>query len=288
MLFCSVLLMAEAVSSATFQCLPCPPGRISSSGGGCADCAVGTYSPGIGRASCDAIPAGHRCLVSYGQSTGTSAGCIDTTPCLAGTYRLANQASNTCASCPPGQTSPQGSTSQNQCYTPCQIPGMWLNGDACQTCPANSWCSGDGSRTPCANELESPAGSSVLLDCKRPCAPGYRNNGVLNCAICTKNNYCPGNGLMYPCPDYGTTVSTGASSLYDCCIPRWPNPISPPSIDYECAYMDSSLQCRCSLRACGRTSNWIQTGFGDSCNFFCEDICKRAVDEWSKEITSWN
>ena len=105
--------MAGAVSSATYQCLACPPGHISSAGGGCTACRVGSYSPGIGMTSCEPIPGGQMCLTGYDE------GCIDITPCKENTYRPAGDISNSCTSCPPGFESPSGSTSASDCTISC-------------------------------------------------------------------------------------------------------------------------------------------------------------------------
>ena len=313
--FCSILLMAEAVSSATFQCLPCPPGRISSSGGGCADCAVGTYSPGIGRASCDAIPAGHRCLVSYGQSTGTSAGCIDTTPCLAGTFRPAGTNSNNCKTCNPGQSSgvgattcsacPPGHTSggpQNRCR-PCN-PGYYAAGSgnpACTPIPQGHGClatnaGGCTGITLCAAGTYRPRAteSNSCLNCPAGTTSSQGSTSSSQCqAQCTNTQY-PTYSQAYNSPrglvqGYCHTANLGCSSSQHCATSANQSWTGKTWEGSNGGVSGGGQYCFCRTKSygtnqCGAWSSWVYFSAGGNasyCASYCADDCAAIVD------TSW-
>lgn len=84
------------------------------------------------------------------------------------------------------------------------------NGTACQTCAANSYCTGlnvaDTGKQSCIANSNSLAGSDASNDCK--CNPSYYGVDGVSCTICPINTYCIGDtDTPTPCPINASSTS---------------------------------------------------------------------------------
>lgn len=201
------------------SCSSCPPGQSSSPGGPCSTCPAGYYCPtGAPATMC---PAG-----SY-SSVGSSS-CM---PCLAGTTSTAGKAS--CTACPAGYActggaamtactvgtyAPEGSSSCRFCPAG-QISVGSYNSSlgvtqyvSCNTCPAGSFCPGNGvTPAQCAPGSFSAAGSSSCTRC--PVNMFSQSPGNSMCNNCPAGHTSPGGASSCtPCPAGQTSPSGGACS----------------------------------------------------------------------------
>ena len=89
----------------------------------------------------------------------------------------------------------------------------------CTGCPANFYCVGNSTATPCPLNSYSRAGSSTAGSCA--CGPGFTQRGgvcfcpigtipgppPLGCVSCPNNSVCPGDNLAMPCPAHSLSVN---------------------------------------------------------------------------------
>ena len=126
--FLLLLVMWVAVEEVSAQ--DCATGAEPDGSGGCASCAVGTFSSSVDNSSCAPCPAG-----SFADTGASSC-----TPCATGLYDHDQRANTTCEYCPIGQfTLADGA----QACQSCQDGSRWVrvHGEhgqrpaACEVCP---------------------------------------------------------------------------------------------------------------------------------------------------------
>ncbi|KAG2486392.1 hypothetical protein HYH03_014970 [Edaphochlamys debaryana] len=257
---CPAGYVSPTGSTSVANCTQCGPGNIIYDGNPyststylyCIPCDANTYNPdaGVQGAACTACPRGYtspagstnctlcdagqyvldggnRYVTNYGQ-------CID---CPANTYNPeAGLQAPSCLSCPPGYTSPAGSTN----CTLCGAGNIVLSGvspytqgyGTCMACPANTYNAQAGLGAPsclsCPLGHRSPVGSANCTLCEagkfvlsggNPYVPGYGT-----CMACPANTYNAEPGLegpsCHPCPP-GHTSSPGALNCTACGVGRF-------------------------------------------------------------------
>lgn len=177
------------------QCVGCPLGTFSVSGGGlsnCLTCPTGQYQDTTGQSACKPCPSG-----SIGGGVGGSCN-----PCFTGTY----QSGNVCLPCDTGYYTPNVGASV---CSPCAV-GTWSNIDSggCRTCPSGSTSLGGTGPQGCLCD----AGLTLVIP-----------NGLPVCQVCpmgsysvTRTNLCE----LCAAGKFGNT--TGASACTPCQkTPAW-------------------------------------------------------------------
>jgi hypothetical protein len=172
---CAVGQSSPTGSTLVIQCVsPCTNG--ASNPPSCNQCPAGQY---FNSSACSPCPEG-----SY---------CTNPQPCTTTTCQP--------PTCPAGQTSPAGATSQSQCYNPVCANGA-TNSPACTTCPAGT--------------SYITASSSCVT-----CTVGQYCPGPLPPAPCPANSYCPTPGpAPIPCP--ANTASPIGSISISACVSNCP------------------------------------------------------------------
>jgi len=213
------------------SCTACAAGRYTSTTGssGCTPCDAGSYQENIGQESCILCEGGKYsvsptsgfdgitdcitcvagkytrassgatscddCDAGYFSSAGAHSAC---TPCQPNTYNE-YPGSTYCELCPPGQTSPEGSTLCSSCA------GVVIPGEGCVECTPGQYAAADG-----CND----------------CHEGSRSSGgaVTSCTQCLAGEYSAdssGNSCDSACSQCracsGTTFSSTASSSCTSC-----------------------------------------------------------------------
>ena len=114
-------------------------------------------------------------------------------------------------SCPENGTSPEGSTSLEQCFCKPGYQGDAAAGTPCTPCPSNTFCSG-GIINLCSVNALAPAMSDSADDCA--CVPGFYGNPS-SCQQCPANSFCPGGLNASKCTN--NAVSPAQSTSGDAC-----------------------------------------------------------------------
>lgn len=199
-------------------CLPCGPGKISTSQTACQQCQAGTYVD-LDKNTCS--PCAQGTFSAIDNST-----CLS--KCPAGQY----QNGNICAKCPVGLYSNVGATTCTKCQpgyvtnadqTACTIcpAGTYQIGNSCQSCPANNYCLG-GANIPqiCPAGTGNAGGGTSQTSCT-PCPAGqYGTSPGSGCQPCPKAYYSTNTGSTQctSCTPGTTTTAPGASSASQCNI----------------------------------------------------------------------
>jgi hypothetical protein len=221
----------------------CRPGYTGADGGECASCPAGSYKAIPGSSLCDLCPPN-----TYQPS-------------------LASTTEDDCQPCPPGSTSPAGSTNEDTCV--CK-PGFEPGSSSyCQQCPEGSFkaitsmlpcqsCPEDtyqpllgANRSAlclvCPDHSFSSVGSVAISQCL--CDFGYERVGD-TCSHCNVGFYkdTTGNGACEECPLHTTTPTIASASLESCeCLPGF----EAPTNGVACTDIDecSTLASPCPLNA---------------------------------------
>ncbi|KAL5266802.1 hypothetical protein ACHWQZ_G004002 [Mnemiopsis leidyi] len=225
------------------SCTSCPDGQISPAGStsqddcyfapcsagnsmtetGCQLCGENTFSED-GASSCTSCPIGQ-----ISPAGSTSQDDCYFAPCSAGNFMtetgcqqcgentFSEDRASSCTSCPNGQISPAGSTSQDDCYfAPCSA-GNFMTETGCQQCGENTFSEdGASSCTSCPERKISTAGSISQNDCYfAPCSAGNYMTET-GCQQCGENTFSEdGASSCTSCPD--SQISPAASTSQDDC-----------------------------------------------------------------------
>lgn len=214
-----------------FACAPgyvtCKPGYYKS-GASCVACAPGNYQPddNSSRTSCVVCSLGY---YTSGSAATSCTSCNTLAPVSGGTCtKCTGSGKCTEATCPTGQA--LDTTSQSCVISGCAA-GQYKENGSCQACPAGYYCSGDGTKTPCAPGTYSKStGATSCTPCDRgsyqpesgktsclTCDPGTFAGGTGN----TRCTYCsPGTIAQYPgsyqCTACGTGTYASGSAATEC------------------------------------------------------------------------
>ena len=158
-------------------CSNCPAGKYSNDGIFCIDCPVGK---GLipGQSACEDCAAG-KYSIGYGMLC---------TNCPQGLYSSETSADFCDGYCPAGKSSPEGSTSSNDCIH-CEAGKYSILGSSCTNCNAGrSSAAGASSCTTCNEGEASHSGGP----CVSNCGTGYFINNYKMCMACPKGYRCDG------------------------------------------------------------------------------------------------
>jgi hypothetical protein len=250
---CTPCLAGSSASGGAVVC-SCNAGFFSVSGTAttvaCTACPVNTYSTSIGSTSCTACPAG------YFTANAASTSALTCQPCARGLFSTGNGAACTacplntysnnvgsaaCTNCLPGTfTRAVGSNSSALC-APCPAGTVSLgSGDACQSCPANTYANlgvltGSTACLNCSVNFDTagavsstactacPAGysSAGVADACAPCAAGtFSPTSASSCQVCSPNTYSlSGSSGCTLCPAGTDTRGAGRAGSAAACQP---------------------------------------------------------------------
>lgn len=208
-------------------CVPCPDGATSPSAstssaactcsrgysaasGSCTVCPANTYENKRTCVPCPAnsfsLPGASSLLECHCDSGFGGAAGGPCSQCAHGYYRAANDAAETCASCPDIMNTTQAGSHD---VTACECnPGHTWNG-TCQPCPQHTYKAVGGNEmcTPCPAHAAAPAASVSVQQCV--CLTGYIHAGDGTCDRVCAGGYQHDRGECVPCPPstYKTTRS---------------------------------------------------------------------------------
>ena len=189
------------------QCVGCPLGTFSVSGGGlsnCLTCPTGQYQDTTGQSACKPCPSG-----SIGGGVGGSCN-----PCFTGTY----QSGNVCLPCDTGYyTASVGASVCSSCAV-----GTWSNIDSggCRTCPTGSTSLGGTGPQGCLCDagltLAIPNGLPVCQACIKGKYSVTRTNICVPCAVGKFGN-TTGASACTPCQTNPAWIATGGNTVCTMC-----------------------------------------------------------------------
>ena len=161
-----------------------------------------------------------------GAEWSTSYELPECSPCEAGTYKDATDASE-CTACPTNAVSAEGSTAPSSCECPAGYSGDAGAGQGCVLCEAGTYkdMGGSATCTRCPSNAVSSSGSTGLSSCV--CLSGYAGDAGSNeeCVACDSNMFKPfdGPGACVPCPANAASADEGRSCMCEAALVFEPN-----------------------------------------------------------------
>ena len=200
--------------SGATTCTACESGKTSIAGSSVcvsAGCAAGTYVSGGGCTNC--APGSYSTVVGASVCTG----------CSAGTYSTATGASAaaTCLSCPASSNSPISSSSLSACT--CNVGFTGPNGGPCTACVAGKYKTTIGS-VPCtdclAGSYSTSTGATIATTCITCPSSSISYSASSAAADCTCNAGFtgPNGGVCSACVAGKYKINTGSAACSDCGI----------------------------------------------------------------------
>ena len=239
----SFALAAVAMSHAGL--CQCGAGAEGAADRNCSLCAAGLFQP------CD-FSAGRAHAAEHIATCEARALAIDTADatdgaaarptrceaCPANFYSDAAGAAN-CTACPANASSAAGSDSLLRCR--CDAAFTGVDGGACATCPADSFCNGDLTH-PYRLYSTSPADSDSADDCVCR-ADFFSRNATSHCLKCPENTYCPGSQTVNLCA-FNSSSPVGSQVIEQClCGPgKWRGCVDGRNAEGDCE-VDWSVGC---------------------------------------------
>ena len=209
--------LAGSVSAGACLCLPGFQGAFDT---GCAACPVDFYRR-EGDDVCRSCPlhTGTRepataddadCVCKPGFAFSVSA-CI---PCPPGAYKPV-LAMLGCSACPANSSSPDSSTSREDCV--CHAGFFHDYGEdaasfSCAPCTAGYWCPGQRAMHPCTANSLSERGATSRDQCICARSMFKQDDTCLDCPL---DSYCPGDSAKYACPG-NSAAPERSEGLSDC------------------------------------------------------------------------
>ena len=208
-------------------CTPCPANTYKSSllSPDCASCpthsTAATHSTDITHCLCNP---GYERIDDYTCSAcapGSYKNITAASPCRAcpiDTY-TDTTATITCSACPAhSYTTTTGSSSVDACL--CH-PSFERNGDLCNPCSENHFCTGANAKEACPDHAVAVQGSSRLQACA--CVAGYiKAQDAYICQPCSPNFYCPFNTTtQIPCNEHSFSAVASTSEADCVCVPGY-------------------------------------------------------------------
>ena len=240
-------VLDPAQTETYMQCVPCPPGKFSSTGEECRNCPVGTYQDEVGSSICkecatNSPAAGEGlttcvlCSPPLVPRDGACRPCPDgqfyplylqgvCLDCPAGMW--SDQVSGGCQLCPEFSTSPGGTgrsgcacragwmmTRDYRCVM-CPAGQSSVSGGMCQNCPNGTFAArpGMGLCEPCPGGMVSSNGATVCEACPSRFTPSPDRG---SCVICPAGMVCYPDGQVIPCPTGTYSLATGLTSPSQC------------------------------------------------------------------------
>lgn len=230
-------------------CLECPAGSFAGEGSGeCTPCAVGTYQPTAGSASCLSCPSAQiQGATTCDSCTAGNYLDVDSNSCLPCPAGMAqpDDGATSCNLCPAGETSVAGSSTCTGCLAGFYAPTE--GSPECTPCPLGTYAAG-ASNTGCtgciAGQYTPTDGASTCVDCEAgyyratvgspssntcaQCPSGWMTNaatGATACNRCSAGNYSVWQGstrtpaagnVCQPCPQGTFAGLAGATGCQQC------------------------------------------------------------------------
>ena len=214
------------LGSGSPQACMCNKGYSGEAGTTCTICAKGTYSPvdNENNAVCTQCGPGK---ITVAAGTTAEAGCV-----VCGPGKYASEDHDECLTCPENTYCVNGmreecenfrtntyntftaSVSSNACVC---VQGTYLQNLACETCLANSYCTGMGNAiSQCPANSQSVVSSVASTACE--CSPGYDGENGQPCSACGEGTFKipKGNTGCTPCGSGKFSGSTARSIAAAC------------------------------------------------------------------------